>query len=114
MIPTDPTRFTFRGIYETAVQAYRRALLLAPAFNLTSERRAIERLPRLLFAERWYTRPGVMDGSGYVAYPELEADTLAFYALPGAVAGAGREGVEPPSHLAAVARKPRILVEGAT
>src|SRR5205814_1068195 len=60
--PSDTTRFTFRGSYETAVQAYRRALLLAPAFNLTSERRAIERLPRLLFAERWYTRPGVMDG----------------------------------------------------
>ncbi len=112
--PSDTTRFTFRGSYETAVQAYRRALLLAPAFNLTSERRAIERLPRLLFAERWYTRPGVMDGSGYVAYPELEADTLAFFALPGAVAGAGREGVEPPSHLAAVARNRRILMEVST
>src|SRR5204862_105783 len=56
----------------------------------------------------------VMDGSGYVAYPELEADTLAFFALPGAVAGAGREGVEPPSHLAAVARNRRILMEVST
>ncbi len=109
--PSDTARFTFRGGYETAVQAYRRALVLAPAFNLTSERRAIERLPRLLFAERWYTRQGVMDGSGYVAYPELEADTLASYAIPGALAGAGREGLEPPSHLAAVARNRRILME---
>src|SRR5206468_10370784 len=112
--PSDTARFTFRGGYETAVQAYRRALVLAPAFNLTSERRAIERLPRLLFAERWYTRQGVMDGSGYVAYPELEADTLAFYAIPGALAGAGREGLEPPSHLAAVARNRRILMEVST
>ncbi|PYP43263.1 MAG: hypothetical protein DMD42_10620, partial [Gemmatimonadetes bacterium] len=112
--PSDTARFTFRGGYETAVQAYRRALVLAPAFNLTSERRAIERLPRLLFAERWYTREGVMDGSGYVAYPELEADTLAFYAIPGALAGAGREGLEPPSHLAAVARNRRILMEVST
>ena len=112
--PSDTARFTFRGGYETAVQAYRRALVLAPAFNLTSERRAIERLPRLLFAERWYTRQGVMDGSGYVAYPELEADTLAFYAIPGALAGAGREGLEPPSHRAAVARNRRILMEVST
>jgi len=38
--------------------------------------------------------PGCYGRLGYVAYPELEADTLAFYALPGAVVGAGREGVE--------------------
>jgi len=66
----DPVRaryhaFTFRGSYETAVQAYRRALLLAPAFNLTFGRRAIDRLPHLLFAERWYWREGFVDGSNY-------------------------------------------------
>jgi tetratricopeptide (TPR) repeat protein len=108
----DTTRFTFRGSYETAVQAYRRALLLAPAFNLTFGRRAIDRLPHLLFAERWYWREGFVDGSNYYAFPELAADTMAFYPVPGAVAAGG--GSEPPSHLAAVARNRRILTEVAT
>jgi len=110
--PPDTTRFTFRGSYETAVQAYRRALLLAPAFNLTFGRRAIDRLPHLLFAERWYWREGFVDGSNYYAFPELAADTMAFYPVPGAVAAGG--GSEPPSHLAAVARNRRILTEVAT
>ena len=107
--PGDTTRFTFRGSYETAVQAYRRALLLAPAFNLTFERRAIDRLPSLLFTERWYWREGLLDGSAYYAFPELEADTMAFYPVPGPVAAQGN--VEPSGHLAAVARNRRILME---
>jgi len=109
--PRDTARFTFRGSYETAVQAYRRALLLAPGFNLTSERGAIDRLPALLFTERWYWREGFLDGSTYYAFPELEADTMAFYPVPGAVAA---QGVEPPGHLAAVARNRGILMEIAT
>jgi len=110
--PGDTTRFTFRGSYETAVRAYQRALLLAPAFNLTFERRAADRLPNLLFTERWYWREGILDGSSYYAFPELEADTMAFYAVPGGVAAQG--DVEPPGHLAAVARNRRILMEVAS
>ncbi|TLY47522.1 MAG: hypothetical protein E6K55_14570 [Gemmatimonadetes bacterium] len=110
--PRDTTRFTFRGSYETAVQAYRRALLLAPAFNLTFERLAVDRLPHLLMAERWYWREGFVDGSAWEAFPELEADTLAFYPAPGAIAAQGYG--EPKGHLAAVARNRRILMEVAT
>ena len=105
--PGDTTRFTFRGSYETAVQAYRRALTLAPAFNLTFERRAINRLPHLLFTERWYWREGFVDGSAYYAFPELEADTMAFYPVPGAVA----VNFEPAGHFAAVARNRRVLMD---
>ena len=107
--PRDTTRWTFRGSYETAVQAYRRALLLAPAFNLTFQRRAIDRLPRLLLAERWYWREGRLDGSSYFAFPELEGDTMAFYPVPGAVMAQGN--AEPPTHLGAVARNRGILME---
>ncbi|HYL22715.1 MAG TPA: hypothetical protein VEU74_13195 [Gemmatimonadales bacterium] len=110
--PGDTTRFTFRGSYETAVQAYRRALLLAPAFNLTLERRAIDRLPRLLLTERWYWRDGLLDGAAYYGFPELEADTMAFYPVPGAIAA--QRDIEPPTHLAAVARNRRILMDIAT
>ncbi|HYL55439.1 MAG TPA: hypothetical protein VEU73_07660 [Gemmatimonadales bacterium] len=108
----DTTRFTFRGSFETAAQAYRRALTLAPAFNLTFERRAINHLPHLLFTERWYWREGFLDGAAYYAFPELEADTMAFYPVPGAVAARG--DIEPAGHVAAVARNRRILMEVAT
>jgi tetratricopeptide (TPR) repeat protein len=107
--PADTSRWTFRGSYETAVQAYRRALLLAPAFNLTFERQAVDRLPNLLFTERWYWREGLLNASTYYAFPDLEADTIAFYPVSGAVAAQG--GVEPPGHVAAVARNRRILME---
>ena len=109
--PADTSRWTFRGSYETAVQAYRRALLLAPAFNLTFERQAVDRLPNLLFTERWSWREGLLNASTCYAFPELEADTLAFYPVPGAVAA---QGIEPPGHLAAVARNRRILMEVAS
>jgi tetratricopeptide (TPR) repeat protein len=107
--PRDTSRFTFRGSYETAVQAYRRALTLAPAFNLAFGRRAMDRLPTLLFAERWFWRGGSYNGAEYYAFPELETDTMAFYAVPGIVAARGES--EPRNHLAAVERNRRILVE---
>ena len=106
--PADTTRFTYRGSYETAVQAYRRALRLAPAFNLTFERRIIDRLPRMLFAEP-SVRMGRDGDQIYVAFPELDGDTLAFYAVPGAVAARGN--IEPATRAAALARNRRILLE---
>ncbi len=106
----DTTRYVFRGSWHTAVQAYRRALLLAPSFNLTSEGRfVLERLPRLLLAERWFWRGGRYGDEAYWAFPELQADTFAFYAVPGAVAAHGN--AEPASHGAAVAKSRRILLE---
>jgi len=110
--PPDTSRWTFRGSYETAVQAFRRALLLAPAFNLALERQAVDRLPSLLFTERWYWREGLLKDSAYYAFPELEGDTLAFYPVSGVVAATG--GHEPPGHGAAVARNRGMLMEIAT
>jgi len=106
--PADTTRFTFRGSYETAMQAYRRALLLAPAFNLTFGRRAIDRLPALLLAEQLHWRRGIRGEEPYYGFPELEGDTMAFYAAPGTVVAAGHR---PPTQGAAIARNRVILVE---
>ena len=110
--PPDTTRWTFRGSFELAVQAYRRALLLTPAFNLTFGPSAIARLPKLLLAERWYLRQGTRDDAPYYAFPELEADTMAFYAVPAALAAV--VDIEPRGHVAAVERNRRILLEVAT
>jgi hypothetical protein len=65
-----------------------------------------------LFSERWYWREGFVDGAAYYAFPELEADTMAFYPVPGAVAV--QRDIEPPGHMAAVARNRLMLMQVAT
>jgi len=110
--PGDSTRYVFRGSWHTAVHAYRRALLLAPSFNFAFGSRATERLTRLLFAELFWWRQGVLDGADFFAFPELEADTLAFHPRSGAAAA--REHAQPSTHGAAVEANRRVLVEVAT
>ena len=105
--PRDSARFVFRGSWHTAALAYRRALLLAPSFNFTFGSSAPEGLTRILPVQRFWWRSGVFDGVEYYAFPELEADTLAFHAFPGA---------SPPDHRpatqdSAVARNRRTLLE---
>ena len=110
--PRDSARYVFRGSWHTAVEAYRRALLLAPSFNFAFGSRATERLTRLLFAERFWWRRGELDGTPYFGFPGLEADTLAFHPVPGALAAHAHVG--PPTHAAALERNRRILVEVAS
>ncbi len=107
--PRDTTRFVFRGSYHTAVLAYRKALLLAPSFNFTFQGRAAARLPRMLVAEGYLWRQGQHNGVTYVAFPGLDADTLAYYAAP--IAVAAHQNIRPPTHAAALAKNRRIVVE---
>jgi hypothetical protein len=81
--PRDTTRYVFRGSWHTAVLAYRRALLLAPSFNFTFGSRAAERLTRILPVESYWLRGGVFGETAFYAFPELEADTLAFHPFLG-------------------------------
>src|SRR2546425_916491 len=75
-------RLVSRGSYGAGVEAYRRALLLAPSFNLTFQGRATERLARLLAAEAYVWREGRRDGDAYSPLPELVSDTLAYRPEP--------------------------------
>ncbi len=107
--PQDTARFIFRGSWQTAVVAYRRALLLAPSFNFIFGRRAAERLTRILQAEIYWWRAGRSDGESFYAFPVIEGDTLAFHPVPAAEADTLSPGTPP--HLAAVGRNRAILIE---
>lgn len=105
--PLDTTRYVFRGSWETAVRAYRHALLLAPSFNVAFGSRAAEHLARLLPTHVYWWREGRRDGVAYFAFPEVEGDTVAFHPLPSTRAVAIDAYL--PSHVAAVGRNRRIL-----
>jgi len=107
--PGDSTRFVFRGSWHTASVAYRKALLLAPAFNFTFKGRAAGRLSQVLVTEAFRWREGLHDGSAYFAVPAFEADTVAYYAHPGETfaRGQGRTATQ----RAALAVNRRILTE---
>ncbi len=107
--PADTNRYVFRSSWETAVRAYRRALLLTPSFNFAFGSRATERLTQILPAEVYWVRQGRRDSLAYFGFPEIEADTLAFHPVPAPAAAA--LDVPPPGHAAAVDRNRRILVQ---
>ncbi len=105
----DTGRYMFRGSWETAVRAYRRALLLAPSFNFAFGSRAAQRLTQILPAQVYWWRQGRRDTVVFFGFPEIEADTLAFHPVPAPRAAALDPNV--PAHAAAVERNRGSLVE---
>ena len=101
----------FRSSYEGAVRAYRRALEIAPSFNLAFGSAAYDRLARLLLAERYLIRWGsalAPDTGAFLAWPALDHDTLVLRPVP---AGEAQGASEPRSHAAAVERGRAMLRE---
>jgi len=105
----DSTRYVFRGSWHTGTLAYRKALVLAPAFNFTFKGSAAERLSRLLVAEAFIWREGRYAGATFFAFPELRDDTVAYYATPGSTLPRGH--ARPPTHRAALALNRGLLTE---
>ncbi len=105
----DSTRYVFRGSWHTATLAYRKALVIAPAFNFTFKGRAVERLSSLLVAEGFIWRAGRYGGASFFAFPELRDDTVAYYATPGSTLPRGH--ARPSTHRAALALNRGMLTE---
>ena len=106
-----PGGWRFRGSYEGAVRAYRRALDIAPSFNLAFGSAAYDRLSRLLIGERYLVRWGGAappDTGSFMAWPALDHDTLVMVPVRAAASVAGSE---PRSHAEAVARGQTLLRE---
>src|SRR5438034_260055 len=106
--PADTMRFVFRGSWHTAVLAYTKALLLAPSFNFVFGTRARQRLAQLLLAEEFWWRRGRLDTLPYFAFPEIEADSLAFHPISGATIA---RGTRLTTHTLALARNRQSLVD---
>jgi tetratricopeptide (TPR) repeat protein len=100
----SPTGRAFRGSFNTAVRAYRRALALVPSFQQAERGSVFGRLTRrVLFTEESTLRRGVgvaPDTQRYVAFPSFEADTLAFTPVPYHLAL--RSDIRPPTEHRAV------------
>lgn len=108
----SPSGWTFRGSYQSAVEAYERALEIAPSFNF-ARREAATRLEELLFAEPHQIRLGRAlppDTGSFAAYPALDSDTLAFVPWPAAELFAGKPGTEPPTRYGAVEENRKRLL----
>src|SRR5438128_1028121 len=94
---TSASGWRFRGSYQTALEAYRRALQIVPSVHLAFRGDAFARLPSLLFTETNVFRGGYAltpDTVLFGAWPTLDHDTLAFvpYVLKDLLAG--RRGSE--------------------
>src|SRR3989441_7441341 len=71
-----------------------------------------ERMARLLLAEEFWWREGRLDTLPYYAFPEAEADTVAFHPVSGAVMA--RVGHRPKTHALALAMNRQVLSDVTT
>lgn len=103
-----PTGWRFRSSYQGAVEAYQRALVIAPSLNFAFGPAAYKRLASLLVAEPIWVRPGLAlppDTGLFLAWPALDHDTLLLLPHPSAELATKK----PPTHAAAVAKGQALL-----
>jgi tetratricopeptide (TPR) repeat protein len=108
----------FRGSYEAAMRAYRRALEIVPSVHLAFRGQAFHRLPELLYTETNHLRRGYALEKGdtvrFGAFPSMSRDTLEFVPRPLAAVVAAEPGAIPPTIGAAVSRNRELLRDVAT
>jgi eukaryotic-like serine/threonine-protein kinase len=113
----SPSGWRFRGSYQGAATAYRRALEILPSVHLAFRGDAFSRLPDLLFTESYRIRRGFAltpDTLRFGAYPSIEHDTLEFVPRPITEVVAAEPGAIPASVNAALAHNQEMLREVAT
>ncbi len=77
----SPSGWRFRGSYQGAVNAYRRALEIVPSVHLAFRGQGFSRLPQLLYTETNHIRQGYAltpDTVRFGAFPSMTHDTLEF------------------------------------
>jgi tRNA A-37 threonylcarbamoyl transferase component Bud32/tetratricopeptide (TPR) repeat protein len=114
---SSDTGWQFRGSYQAAVNAYRRALEIVPSVHLAFKGEAYSRLPDLLYTETNHIRRGYAltpDTVRFGARPSMSRDTLEFVPLPLAKAVSAQPGTIPVTVSAAVDRNRELMREIAT
>lgn len=108
----------FRGSYQAAVDAYRRALEIVPSVHLAFRGQAFHRLQELLYTEPNRIRQGYAlrgaDSLRFGAFPSMSGDTLEFVALPLARVVSTDSAAIPATAGAAVSRNRERMREIAT
>jgi tetratricopeptide (TPR) repeat protein len=113
----SPSGWKFRGSYEGAARAYRRALEIVPSVFMVFRGEAFSRLPDLLYTETHHIRRGSAlspDTLRFGAFPSMEHDTLEFLPRPITQVVAAEPGAIPPTTKAAVRRNTELLRDLAT
>jgi eukaryotic-like serine/threonine-protein kinase len=114
---TSPSGWRFRGSYQGAVNAYRRALEIVPSVHLAFKGEAYTRLPDLLYTETSHIRTGYAlapDTVRFGAFASMTRDTLEFVPRPITEIVAAEPGAFPATVSAAVARNRELMREIAT
>ena len=109
---TSRSGWRFRSSQHAAIDAYRRALELAPLFQRALTATAYDRIARLLYTEAGQIRTGPVespDTGAFAAYPELSADSIGFVPYPIQAVYASLPGAYPATHMQAVDRNRRVL-----
>jgi serine/threonine protein kinase len=112
--PHSPTGWVFRSSAYAALHHYRRAFALRPAVLASLRDDQFRRLRRILFTSARDARLGRLANArapGWVAYPVLHADTLAFYPVPLSEFARGNPSGVVRSEGDAVARQRQLLVD---
>jgi serine/threonine protein kinase/tetratricopeptide (TPR) repeat protein len=107
----------FRGSYQAAINAYRRALEIVPSVHLAFRGEAFTRLPELLYTEPNQIRQGFAltpDTVRLGAFPSMSGDSLAFVPRPLADVLTPKPEAIPASLSAAVTRNRELMREIAT
>jgi hypothetical protein len=105
--PASPSGWRFHSSYESALRAYERALRLVPSVHLAFQGAAFDRLLGILQSGAHVVRAGFSEEAaprGFLAYPGLLDDTLAFIPYPSDAVHAGRTEALPATRHEAVTR----------
>jgi serine/threonine protein kinase/tetratricopeptide (TPR) repeat protein len=114
---SSDSAWQFRGSYQAAVDAYRRALEIVPSVHLAFRGQAFHRLPELLYTEPTQIRQGyalMPDTVRFGAYSSMTRDTLQFVPRPLEEVVAAEPGAIPATVSAAVSHNRELLREIAT
>src|SRR5215217_1745987 len=108
----SPSGWKFRGSYQAAVTAYRRALEIVPSVHLAFRDEGFSRLPRLLYTETNHIRQGYAlspDTVRFGAFPSRTRDTLEFVPWPMKAVLAAAPQAIPATMNAAVERNRELM-----
>jgi tRNA A-37 threonylcarbamoyl transferase component Bud32/tetratricopeptide (TPR) repeat protein len=111
---SSPSGWRFRGSYQAAVNAYRRALEIVPSVHLAFRGQGFTRLPQLLYTESDQIRHGFAlapDTVRFGAFPSLGGDTLEFVPWPILAVAAGESRAMPSTMSDAVQHNRELMRE---
>lgn len=112
--PRSPSGWRFRSSRHRAIQAFAKAFMLRPTLHRSVQAGEYRTMRNLLFTNAAIVREGYSaapDNTHFFAYPEWQADTLAFVPYRTSVVGAGRARFDREAVAAALRKQRTLFIE---